>query len=58
MAGRLLPSARALDAYEGSVAKIVRNGELSALAGARGWRMNDFKGRHFGGEVVLWAVRW
>ena len=20
--------------------------------------MNDFKGRHFDGEVVLWAVRW
>ena len=20
--------------------------------------MNDFKGRHFNGEVVLWAVRW
>ena len=20
--------------------------------------MNDFKGRHFTGEVVLWAVRW
>ena len=20
--------------------------------------MSDFKGRHFGGEVVLWAVRW
>ena len=20
--------------------------------------MNDFKGRHFSGEVVLWAVRW
>ena len=20
--------------------------------------MNDFKGRHFEGEVVLWAVRW
>ena len=20
--------------------------------------MNDFKGRHFGGELVLWAVRW
>ena len=19
--------------------------------------MNDFKGRHFGGEIVLWAVR-
>ncbi len=20
--------------------------------------MNDFKGRHFTGDVVLWAVRW
>jgi len=20
--------------------------------------VSDFKGRHFGGEVVLWAVRW
>ena len=20
--------------------------------------MNDFKGRHFGGEIVLWAVSW
>ena len=20
--------------------------------------MNAFKGRHFGGEVILWAVRW
>ena len=20
--------------------------------------MNDLKGRHFGGEIVLWAVRW
>ena len=20
--------------------------------------MNDFKGRHFRGEIVLWAVRW
>ena len=20
--------------------------------------MNDFKGRHFEGEIVLWAVRW
>ena len=20
--------------------------------------MNDFKGRHSGGEIVLWAVRW
>ena len=20
--------------------------------------MNDCKGRHFGGEIVLWTVRW
>jgi transposase-like protein len=20
--------------------------------------MNDFKGRHFKGEIILWAVRW
>ena len=20
--------------------------------------MNDFKGRHFGAEIVVWAVRW
>ena len=20
--------------------------------------MSDFKGRHFGGEIVLWAMRW
>jgi transposase-like protein len=20
--------------------------------------MNDFKGRHFQGEIILWAVRW
>ena len=33
-------------------------GELFALGDARGWRMNDFKGRHFEGEIVLWAVRW
>ena len=25
---------------------------------ARGWRMSDFKGRDFGGEIALWAVRW
>ena len=30
------------------------SGELSSLPGARGWAMNDFKGRHFEGEVVLW----
>ena len=20
--------------------------------------MNDFKGRHFDGQIILWAVRW
>ena len=24
----------------------------------RGRAVSDFKGRHFGGEIVLWAVRW
>ena len=46
------------DNMKGSVAKFSLNGELCAIAGARGWRMNDFKGRHFEGVVVLWAVRW
>ena len=23
-----------------------------------GRAVSDFKGRHFGGEIVLWAVRW
>ena len=45
-------------ALGGSVAKFVRIGEFSALDGVRSWRMNDFKGRHFGGEIVRWAVRW
>ena len=27
------------------------------MAEARGWCANDFKGRHFGGEIVLWALR-
>jgi transposase, IS6 family len=22
------------------------------------WAVSDFKGRHFEGEIVLWAVRW
>ena len=45
-------------AREGSVAKLDLLGELSARAVARGQGMNDFKGRHFRGEIVLWAVRW
>ena len=27
-------------------------------SGEEGRAVSDFKGRHFGGEVVLWAVRW
>ena len=42
----------------GSVANLSRNGELSAMAGERCRHVNDFKGRHFGGEIVLWAVKW
>ena len=38
--------------------KVWVTGELLALDDARGWRMNDFKGRYFEGEIVLWAVRW
>jgi hypothetical protein len=43
--------------FWGSVAKpfrIRRNG--SNEIGSR--VVTDFKGRHFGGEIVLWAVRW
>ena len=53
-----LTGPKAVKALDGSVAKFGRIGELCALAGARGWRMSDFKGRHFGGEIVRWAVRW
>ena len=42
----------------GSVANLGLLGELSAMAEARGRSKNDFKGRHFRGEIVLWAVRW
>ena len=28
------------------------------MAVGRDRRVNDLKGRHFGGEIVLWAVRW
>ena len=41
-----------------ALCKVQVIGELCALGDARGWRMNDFKGRHFEGEIVLWAVRW
>jgi transposase-like protein len=27
-------------------------------SGEEGRAVSDFKGRHFGGEIVLWAVRW
>ena len=43
---------------DGLCCKVRVIGELFALGDARGWRMNDFKGRHFEGEIVLWAVRW
>ena len=49
-----------------------RNSSPSAVSGSvanpgavrwdglgKGWLvMSDFKGRHFAGEIVLWAVRW
>ena len=38
---------------KGSVAILTRNGELSAMGGVRGRHVNDFMGRHFGGEIVL-----
>ena len=52
--------AAAVHAFQGRLCCKIRRtgGELSAYAGARGWGMSDFKGRHFGGEIVLWAVRW
>ncbi len=31
-------------------------GEMGWCEGAGG--VSDFKGRHFEGEIVLWAVRW
>ena len=34
------------------------SGTLRWKARARGRVVSDFKGRHFGGEIVLWAVRW
>ena len=40
------------------VAKSDRGGELFSLARTRGWAMDEFKGRQFEGEVVMWAVRW
>tara|TARA_Y100001968_G_scaffold193232_1_gene177210 strand:- start:308 stop:664 length:357 start_codon:yes stop_codon:yes gene_type:complete len=34
----------------------IRQDWAAGLAGSVA--MNDFKGRHFTGEVILWAVRW
>jgi transposase, IS6 family len=40
----------------GSVAKFRRCGEVGwDLAG---WTMSVFAGRHFEGEIILWALRW
>jgi hypothetical protein len=42
-------------AFDGAVAKPspLRDGRPS-----EGRAVSDFKGRYFGGEIVLWAVRW
>lgn len=40
------------------VANLGRNGELSTMTGRRDRHVNDFKGSHFSGEIVLSAVRW
>ncbi|MGC2521355.1 MAG: hypothetical protein WA417_01770, partial [Stellaceae bacterium] len=39
---------------------LLQNLRHSAMeASSEGGRaVSDFKGRHFGGEIVLWAVRW
>src|SRR3546814_3938388 len=36
----------------------VCSSDLWAHVLSRSVAMNDFKGRHFTGEVILWAVRW
>ncbi len=41
----------------GSVANFVAVGRDGLRAGGERV-MSDFKGRHFEGEIVLWAVRW
>ncbi len=41
----------------GSVANLAGAGEMGSSGGS-GRAMSDFKGRHFEGEIVLWAVRW
>ena len=49
-------SADRFNVVSGSVANVVavrRDGP-----NARGRAVSDFKGRHFEGEIVLWAVRW
>ena len=38
--------------------KLWRSGQDWAAGLAGSVAMNDFKGRHFTGEVILWAVRW
>ena len=40
----------------GSVANLAGAGEMVRMRSGR--VMSDFKGRHFEGEIVLWAVRW
>jgi transposase-like protein len=42
----------------GSVANLVGFGDGGAERGGDGGPMNDFKGRHFEGQIILWAVRW
>ena len=36
---------------------LLARGEIGSSAGSSR-AMSDFKGRHFEGEIVLWAVRW
>ena len=45
--------------------RLVRSALLQTLprsggmrSGREGRAVSDFKGRHFEGEIVLWAVRW
>jgi transposase-like protein len=42
----------------GSVANLTTIRRDLFLAREEGQAMSDFKGRHFEGEIVLWAVRW
>ena len=41
----------------GAVANFA-NGRRGEFGRGRGESVSDFKGRHFEGEIVLWAVRW